>query len=161
MAKSLTQSVRTYAGELKAGTPPHIAAKAFVQRHTQLLSTAYDLAHYEGQRDYHETVSMRPREMPLVDPDSTLKARRLAFYLPSVTKMAREGAEAQRERRLSPVTAMLDEGDEAGGYNTNVILATVPQGDALDDWLDGLGVRVDLQAGIAWPGLQDGYVKGG
>jgi len=158
MAKSLTQSVRTYAGELKAGTPAHIAAKAFVQRHTHLLSTAYDLAHYEGQRDYHETVSARPKEMPLVEPDATLKARRLAFYLPSVTKMAREGAEAQRERRLSPVTAMLDEAD---GYNTNVMLATVPTGDALDDWLDGLGVRVDLQAGIAWPGMQDGYVKGG
>lgn len=159
MARSLTQSVRTYVGELKAGTPAYVAAKAFVQRHTHLLSTAYDLAHYEGQRDYHETVSMRPKDMSLVEPDATLKARRLAFYLPSVTKMAREGAEAQRERRLSPVTAML--ADEADRYNTSVMLATVPTGDALDDWLDGLGVRVDLQAGIAWPGMQDGYVKGG
>ncbi len=162
MARSLTQSLRTYAGDLKAGTPAHIAAKAFVQRQTHLLATAYDLAHYEGQRDYHETVSLRPREMPLVEPDGTLRARRLAFYLPSVTKMAREGAEAARERRLSPVTAMLGEGVErADGYNTSVMLATVPQGDALDDWLDGLGVRADLQAGIAWPGLQDGYVQGG
>lgn len=160
MARALTQSLRTYAGELKAGTPAHIAAKAFVQRHTHLLSTAYDLAHYEGQRDYHETVSLKPKQMPLVELDTTLKHRRLAFYLPSVTKMAREGADAQRERRLSPVTARL--ADEADGYNRSVItLANAPTGDALDDWLDGLGVRVDLQAGIAWPGMQDGYVKGG
>lgn len=157
MAARLQRSLRTYVRDLREGGPDGelVAQRAFVQRHTQLLKRAYSDGHREGLRDYWQAVSLkRPRFAP---PDASTLQRRIAFYLPSVVKMATELQRAwhetkRQELQPEPIKQFADSGSQ-GSDQVDVA--------AIDAAYASMGWRVQLQADVVWVGLQDGYVGGG
>lgn len=143
--RKLRQSLARYARELRSGTrdPQHVASD-FITRHIALLSTSYQQAHREGQRDWYAPRSLTPDKW-IKPPRRTKLRQRLAFYAAaSVAKMAREGMQAAQaaKAQLSEAPVTLDE-------------------DALDEWLGGTGIRLELQGQLTWTGLQDGYSDAG
>lgn len=92
--RKLTLSVRQFVRELRSGVQPGEAQSAFIHRHTALMKAAYVAAHKEGQRDYYDAVSRVPGKWAKQEPDDGTLARRMAFYAPSVAKMAYEAVQA-------------------------------------------------------------------
>lgn len=154
--KRLQASIRQLVRDLRTAAHPETALAPFIHRHTGLLRAAYDAAHVEGQRDYYERVSAQPNRWlrDLADlPQGEATARtRLAFYGVSVARMASEALQAYRTAAHAQIaTTDAHRGislDDAGG-------------DELDQWAGGTGVRIELQADIVWPGMQDGYLQAG
>jgi hypothetical protein len=156
-AARLTRSLRGYARELRAsggdGAAELRAQTAFIRRHTLLLRAGYQAGHGEGQRDYWQAVSLRrPR---LVVGNARVMHRRVAFYLPSVVKMARELALAWHEERRQAAAHGQTPVKQFAGGDTTVNPSEIDALMASMDW------RVQLQAEVSWVGVQDGYAAGG
>src|SRR5260221_427825 len=132
--RRLTHSVRLLVSDLRqAGSNDAArqrAATAFIGRHQQVLGQAYEEAHAEGSRSYWESVKQRGYP---ASPPSTEQVRQCLrdYAVVSCAQMAHEALQAFR----APVT--LDEGQFV-------------------DWEDSLGARINLQAEIVRPGLNDG-----
>lgn len=101
--RQLTQSVHQLVSELRNGVDQHTAQSRFIQRHTALMRSAYEAAHEEGQRDYYGAVSRAPGKWAQQPPDGQTEAQRMAFYAPSVAKMAHEAAQAAHQTRAQQV----------------------------------------------------------
>jgi len=138
--KLFTDSIKRLVSDIHADDPD--AQSAFIGRHVRLMQEAYQTAHHEGQRDYWQSVSRQPllhlrRHAPAIDSYQTMH-KRLQFYVTSVAKMAHEAMQAYRR----PAAVRLDEQD-------------------LSQWVDGLNVRITLQADLTWSGFNDGYIDAG
>ena len=151
----LTRSVGLLARSLRA-LPPHASAEpaltAFIHGHVALLRSAYVDGHDLGATDYYHGVSRQPTSWArTVTTDDRQERRRLAFYAPSVAKMAHEALLAWQQERASLI--------HTSERETTTLTDETPS--PLDMWQDGLGARLTLQADIMWSGLQDGYVAAG
>jgi hypothetical protein len=139
--RQLASSVNRYARDLRSGKDD--ARQRFVHRHVDILYAGYVAAHKAGQQDYWGSVSLQKH--PSSDPPHGLVMQRMAFYAPSVTRMALEGESAYH---ASQARTFADSTPDGGAS-------------ALDEWQGDLGVRLQLQADLAWSGMQDGYLDGG
>ena len=126
---------------------PAQALSAFAQRQGAILRRAYEDAWREGVRDYWQATSLRRphKHLPVAPSEATL-AKHLAFYAPSVGKMAQEALTAAYA--ISQVLA-----------EPSITLAG--KDDPLSQWQAGVQQRVELQAHLTWTGLQDGYAAAG
>ena len=171
--RRLTLSIHQLQRDLKpdSGMPQGEAQSAFIQRHVGILRNAYLEAHRLGQRQYFDGVSREPGRWAKMEPDGQRMARTLAFYAPSVSKMAHEAAilsAAVRVQRSIPgaahVAALSDVAlSDAQGHSARGVTladATDPT-DAYAEWEQGLGARIMLQADLTWSGMQDGYTAAG
>lgn len=89
--RRLTSSVRLFVRELRRAPDAlgrNAAAQRFVQRHTALLRDAYTAGWRVGTGHYFAPISRRG--VPHVPPTDAQMGRQLAFYAPSVAKMAAE-----------------------------------------------------------------------
>lgn len=136
----LTASLRTFVSDLKRHDPH--AQSSFIARHIRLMQEAYQQAHQEGQRDYWQSVSAESvrhlRRHQVAAQSYQTMQHRLHFYVTSVAKMAREGKAAID----APAAVALDDS-------------------TAQSWVDGLNVRINLQADLTWSAFQDGYVDAG
>lgn len=155
----LSHSLRVYGRELRAagsdGAAQLRAQTAFIRRHTRLMRAAYTDGHREGLRDYWQAVSAkRPR---FATPEQGRMTQRVAFYLPSVVKMAleiqRAWHETQRQRAARGQTPVKQFADNSSGNQVD------PK--AIDALIASMDWRVQLQAEVSWVGLQDGYAAAG
>lgn len=146
LAASVARFVRDLRGARTDGEES-AAQSAFISRHTDLMRAAYHRAYVDGQRDFYGAVSRKPGKWAQ-QPDAQRVRRALTFYAaPSIAKMAHEAVLAKRRMVTPPQPQVtLAEGDD------EMI--------SLDDWLTSTSVRVDLQANLAWSGLQQGYYDG-
>lgn len=146
--RDLAASVRRFVRDLRAARTDgeeSAAQSAFIARHTTLMRSAYHGAYVDGQRDFYGAVSRKPNKYAQ-QPDPQRTRRALAFYAaPSIAKMAHEAVMAKRSM---PPAKQLDD---------NVRFT---YDDALQQWVFGTDVRVDMQANLAWSGLQQGYYDG-
>lgn len=159
--RRLTTSLRELVSELRTlPEPEHSQAQSrFITRHVALLREAYASGHAEGAKDYYGQVSRTPAKWArAVEPSARKLAAHLGFYAPSVAKMAHEAAMAWQtsvaQQRAASALSDAYGGMRLAGGDT----ATA---DPLDAWLVGVSGRVNLQAEIAWPGVQDGYAQAG
>lgn len=91
----LTASIRALVRDLRpqSGVQQLEAQSVFIQRHISILRAAYRAAHREGQLDYYANVSREPQRWVrarTLEPDEQTLNRRMAFYAPSVARMAHE-----------------------------------------------------------------------
>jgi hypothetical protein len=126
------------------------AASQFIQRQLTILRDAYLAAYAEGQRDYWQSVSNKRHAVAPMTPRQVAVMRdRLMWYgAASVTKMAREAQSAYHAEQVVSLPKAQTFADASGAG-------------ALNQWQDGVGVRVNLQADLTWGALQDGYVDAG
>lgn len=153
-AARLWRSLRTYARDLRVGGQDGElrAQTAFIRRHTKLLRAGYADGHREGLRDYWGSVSLkRPRFAP---PEADTLHRRVAFYLPSVVKMASEIQRAWHETQRQQAAAKQTPVKQFAARDTVDL-------NALDALMASIDWRVQLQAEVSWVGLQDGYAAAG
>ena len=89
-ARKLQASVNRLLRDLRpgSGVPQGEAQSQFIQRHVDLLRAAYIEAHRLGQRQYFDGVSRDAAKWAREEPDPARMARTLAFYAPSVAKIA-------------------------------------------------------------------------
>src|SRR6185437_2472501 len=156
-AARLKRSLRAYARELRVGGQEGEtrAQTAFIRRQTQLLRDGYAAGHREGLRDYWQSVSLqRPRFAPA---DQTTLHHRIAFYLPSVVKMALELQRAWHETQRQQAAQRQPSVKQFASPDTPDTVDV----SALDAALAAMDWRVQLQAEVSWVGLQDGYVAAG
>ena len=158
-AARLMRSLRQYVRELQdGGQDGELPAQtAFIRRHTQLLRHGYTSGHKEGQRDYWAEVSLKRARVAAPDEAGQARMhRRVAFYLPSVVKMATEiqraWHETQRQEAHKGAAPVKQFADPASGQ---------VDASALDQLMAQMDWRVQLQAEVSWVGLQDGYAAGG
>jgi hypothetical protein len=146
--RKLLANARRLARALRRGeTPPTVAQSRFLTDGVAILADAYVAGHAAGQRHYWQAVSLR-RHTP-VAPDSQQLRRRVAFYAPSLAKMAHEATLAAGA--LPRAHHLAEHGTEARQLAD----------DPLATWLAGIDNRVTLQGQVTWPGMQDGYVDAG
>lgn len=171
--RKLQASVKQLIRDLRpdSGIPQGEAQSQFIHRHVDILRAAYTEAHRMGQRQYFGAVSREPARWARMEPDAETMARRMAFYAPSVAKMAHEAAiyaAAARVQQAIPdashVAALSDWtlSDAQGHSEPSVKLATPSDPtDAYLHWQQDLGARLMLQANLTWSGMQDGYMAAG
>lgn len=145
----------------------------FITRHVGILHNAYLAAHAEGLRDYFGAVSRQhPRQWQRYlgrmrgAPDERTVRQRLGFYAPSVAKLAHEAQLAWHKAHIEQVFA--EPLDSHRAIESFVAYSErldrqfqLADGDALSQWQDSLGVRLQLQSDLTWSGMQDGYRDGG
>lgn len=95
------------------------AVNSFVQRHIALLQSAYEQGHVAGQVDYWHRVSNVPGKQRTVSANSVTLRKRLAFYAPSVAKMAREVSVLAQTPRFAAEPRTAAEFDVVKLYNPN------------------------------------------
>src|SRR5690349_6009980 len=108
-ARQLAASIAQLVADLKAGVQPVQAQSHFIDRHLAILRAAYLAAHREGQRDFYDAVSNTPAKWATHEADTATLQRRMAFYAPSVAKMAHEAVRAFQTVTHEP--AQLDDAD--------------------------------------------------
>jgi hypothetical protein len=138
--RQLGASADAFVADLRGGEAAD-ARTRFIHRHVDILYAGYVAAHHEGQRDYWQGVSRR-RHVP-VDPPHSQVQQRMAFFAPSVARMAAEGLSA------------------ASAAQRQTFADDPATTDPLTAWRQNLQVRLTLQADLTWSGAQDGYVDGG
>ena len=171
--RKLQASVKRLLRDLRpgSGVPQGEAQSQFIHRHVDILRAAYIEAHRLGQRQYFDGVSRDAAKWAREEPDAARMARTLAFYAPSVAKIAHEAAvyaaavnvqqsipDASHVAALSDLAVVNAQGHSA--RSVRLAEATDPT-DAYEEWQQGLGARIMLQADLTWSGAQDGYVAAG
>lgn len=164
--RRLTRSIRQFVRDLKSGMQPGEAQSAFIHRHTALMRSAYLAAHKAGQRDYYGAVSRVPGRWATLEPDNATIGRRMAFYAPSVAKMAYEAVQAFNQLSAAPASSDLALSNAQGQPQQSQTFAEKPtgkasNGDPLAYWQEGTAARIVLQADLTWSGVQDGYMEAG
>ena len=171
--RKLQASVNRLLRDLRpgSGVPQGEAQSQFIQRHVGILRAAYSEAHRLGQRQYYDGVSRDAAKWARGEPDQARMARTLAFYAPSVAKVAHEAAVYAAAAKVqqsipdaSHVAALSDLAvvNAQGHSERSVRLGdTTDPTDAYAEWQQNLGARIMLQADLTWSGAQDGYVAAG
>lgn len=94
VVRKLQASVKQLLRDLRPGSgiAQGEAQSQFIHRHVDILRSAYIEAHRMGQRQYFDGVSREPARWARMEPDAETMAQTMAFYAPSVAKMAHQAA---------------------------------------------------------------------